>query len=60
MKYRIIISGCDDQTVIVRELADEQVVLLDSLAAGFKQASTYGCMPTMRLEQWKPGMEEDE
>lgn len=50
MKYKITVSGCDDSTSVKQELTDEQFKLISEIANAITEASTYGCMPTMRIE----------
>lgn len=55
MKYRIAVMGCDDSTYVSKELTDEQFKFLSEIADAITKASTYGCMPTMKVEPMKEG-----
>lgn len=55
-KYRISVHGCDDSTIIEKELTEDELKTIESVAAEVTEASRYGCMPTMEveeLEQWE-------
>ena len=51
MKYRINISGCDDETIWEEELSEQEAELLMRIASRSGQVSTYGCMPTLIIKQ---------
>lgn len=50
MKYRISVQGCDDSTTIVKELTEEELKLIQSVAKEITATSTYMCMPIMEIE----------
>jgi len=56
MKYEIEVSGCDDSTIIVKELTEEQVKFLEEVAEEIAEASTYRCMPRIYIT---PDLPED-
>ena len=47
--YNIALAGCDDQTNVEMDLTDDEAALLERVAAATRQASQFGCMPTMTL-----------
>lgn len=49
--YRIIVSGCDDDTIIVKQLSEEQAGFLKTIADDITTASLNGCMPKMKVDQ---------
>lgn len=49
-KYIIAVYGCDDSTIIERELTDDELKLVQSIAKQVTEASEYDCMPTMEIE----------
>ena len=51
--YEISVHGCDDSTTIKQELTLEEYELLKEIAEKVTNASTYGCMPTMGIEEIK-------
>ena len=46
-KYRIAVYGCDDSTIIEKELTEEELKVFQSVAEEVTEASEYDCMPTM-------------
>ena len=50
-KYKISNIGCDDYTEGVFELTEEQYEFLDNLFEELNKNSTYGCMPTIYVEE---------
>jgi hypothetical protein len=48
-RYVIRVIGCDDRTVIARELDDAQAALVADICKQISAASTYGCMPIMEI-----------
>ena len=56
MKYKITNVGCDDITVGVFELTEEQYKFLENLFEELNKNSTYGCMPKIYID----GMTEKE
>lgn len=58
MLIRVKVSGCDDSTRSPPfEATEEEFAYLQRLAAVITACSTYGCMPTMSVEE---PTEEDE
>ena len=49
-KYMIVLCGCDDSTYIEAELNVHEVNLLTRLSRKFEKASSYQCMPTMKIK----------
>ena len=52
--YRITLSGCDDTTYIDIDLTEQELAFANRLAEASVRESDYGCMPTMRVENWSP------
>ena len=50
-KYRILVYGCDDLTVIEKELTEDELNIIQSVASEVTKASQYYCMPTMSVEE---------
>ena len=50
-KYKITLQGCDDVTYIPMELDEKDYELLTKLSIKSREISSYGCMPTMRIEE---------
>ena len=50
-KYRISVHGCDDSTIIEKELTEDELNVIQSVASEVTEASQYGCMPTMSVEE---------
>lgn len=51
--YTIAVHGCDDSTFIEKELTDEEAQIIQEVANAITEASFYGCMPTMTIEEKK-------
>lgn len=49
MIYTIELCGCDDSTGFRTELSESEAALLQRIAEMSKKTSTYGCMPTMKV-----------
>lgn len=49
-KYRISVHGCDDSTFIEKELTEDELRLVQSIAKEVTDSSEYVCMPTMEIE----------
>lgn len=45
--YRVVVSGCDDTTVLDIELTDAEFAAVKRVADAVTAASTYGCEPRM-------------
>lgn len=59
--YKIDLSGCDDNTIFEIELTQEEYNLLKLVSDKSEQVSTYGCMPTLSIEEVLPqAIESDE
>ena len=50
-KYRIGVYGCDDSTIIEKELTEDELKTIQSVAREVTDTSDYGCMPTMEVEE---------
>ena len=50
-RWNIGLHGCDDSTCFEMELTDAESETLRKVAAMAKETSTYGCMPTMTVEE---------
>lgn len=48
--FTISLVGCDETTCFDLDLTDEQVALVDRMAAASRQASEYGCFPTLTID----------
>lgn len=57
--YKISINGCDDSTHIEMDLDRKEADLVREISRKSKEASTYGCMPTIEIEKAEGG-ENDE
>ena len=49
-KYYIELRGCDDTTLFVMELDENEVNLLQTVAKKSREVSSYSCMPRMFLK----------
>jgi len=49
--YKIGLNGCDDSTWITIDLTSEELALVEKLVGLSEEASTYGCQPTMNVEE---------
>jgi len=47
--YKVILSGCDDETEMKVMLRKDEVLLLKALALLSTRTSTYGCMPILKI-----------
>lgn len=50
MIIEIGIHGCDDCTIFEIECSEQERDFLNKVAALSQETSTYGCMPTMKIE----------
>lgn len=50
-KYRISVHGCDDSTIIERELTEDELKIIQSVAFEVTETSEYMCMPIMEVEE---------
>ena len=50
-KYRISVHGCDDSTIIEKELTKDELKIIKSVATEVTETSDYGCMPVMYIEE---------
>jgi hypothetical protein len=50
-KYRISVHGCDDSTIIEKELTEDELKVIQSVASEVTETSEYKCMPTMIVEE---------
>jgi hypothetical protein len=53
-KYKITNVGCDDMTEGVFEFTEEQYEFLNKTFEELNKNSTYGCMPTIYVEEIHP------
>lgn len=58
MKVKISCAGCDDTTTVEMEMDPAEVEAVRKVAAAITSASTYGCMPTMEVEEVVDGLAE--
>ena len=49
--YIVRLTGCDDETEIPMDLTPNEADLIRRLSAASHQASEYGCMPKLHLEE---------
>ena len=50
-KYRISVHGCDDSTIIEKELTEDELKTIQLVAKEVTETSEYGCMPTMEVKE---------
>ena len=50
-KYRISVHGCDDSTIIEKELTEDELKAIQLVAKEVTETSEYGSMPTMEVEE---------
>ena len=50
-QYKISIDGCDDSTYINISLTDNEAEVIGRVCDQSQIESTYGCMPTMSIEE---------
>ena len=50
-KYRILVHGCDDSTIIEKELTEDELKTIQSIASEVTESSEYVCMPTMEIKE---------
>lgn len=50
-QYRIKLMGCDDTTTMYLKLSNSERDFLAFLSEISEKTSTYGCMPTMEIEE---------
>lgn len=48
--YEISVHGCDDSTVFVEALTDEEYKTVKKISDKVTETSEYGCMPVMSIE----------
>jgi hypothetical protein len=48
-KYEIRLEGCDDSTIFIMELDENEKILVEEISRLSKKASTYGCMPVLHI-----------
>lgn len=49
-EVRVVVCGCDDLTEVVIEATKSELEFLNKLALLVNEASTYGCMPSMSID----------
>jgi hypothetical protein len=49
----IRVRGCDDTTQFFIDLTEQEIELIKRLAAITEKISTYGCMPTIAVDENK-------
>lgn len=52
-EYKISLWGCDDYTQFTMELTDQEADLIKRVADKSEATSSYGCMPTLTIEEVK-------
>lgn len=52
-KYMIIVEGCDDETIIEKDLTIDEFKLIESIAKEITETSKYICMPIMYIKEIK-------
>lgn len=50
-KYKITVSGCDDETSIEMEMNDAESAFMNAVATRITEASTCVCQPRMTVEE---------
>ena len=50
-KYRISVHGCDDSTIIEKELTEDELKIIKSVAMEVTETSEDRCMPIMIIEE---------
>lgn len=48
-KYIILVHGCDDSTIIEKELTEDEFKTIQLVAKEVTETSEYQCMPTMEV-----------
>lgn len=48
-KIQIALCGCDDTTIFEIEVTEAERALIERMCKASKDASDYGCMPTMEI-----------
>jgi hypothetical protein len=59
MKKWICINGCDDSTCFAMELDEKELSAIYRFQELAEQTSTYGCMPTIEIEDYADQDRED-
>ena len=49
--YLIRVMGCDDTTSFYMQLTDIEAALVKRVAIKCTETSSYGCMPTMMIQE---------
>lgn len=52
--YEICLNGCDDDTTFKMELTENEYQFLSRVSEIANKTSTYGCMPRLYVEPYKP------
>ena len=50
-KYIILVHGCDDSTIIEKELTEDELKVIRLVAKEVTETSEYQCMPTMEVKE---------
>jgi len=50
-KYIILVEGCDDDTIIEKDLTLDEFKLIQSVSNEITEASQYQCMPRMYIKE---------
>ncbi len=50
-KYIILVEGCDDDTIIEKDLTLNEFKLIQSVAKEITKTSNYQCMPRMYIKE---------
>ena len=53
MKMRIILMGCDDESVVIMDVSAEELEFLQKLKEKVDEVATYCCMPILLLQEVK-------
>lgn len=50
-KYIISVHGCDDSTIIEKDLTQQEFKIIQEVVQEITKTSTYVCMPIMEIEE---------
>jgi hypothetical protein len=53
--FEIVLSGCDDSTVVEMDLTHDEWAVLDRFAHRTRETSQYGCQPRMSVTRKDEG-----
>lgn len=57
--YVIELIGCDDTTRFLMELNEKEFKLIEKISKISKETSSYGCMPTLVVEEYSRTLENE-